>query len=223
MRKLIRPLPEPQGLSDYDYNTTKWTKSTPSKKCRNSIWEQLDAMQGGFCVYCESIAIKGNGHIEHFFHKGQKPDGTTPYKYLTFDWTNLFASCGLNSSNTCGHYKDLTGEKGPKTYNPIDLIKPDVEDPKDFFIFLDTGVIQPKSNLCNTKLKRANETIRVLNLNALNGARQSQIKIFKDELNELFNLSANLSENELKLEIDKIKSNINKFEYKTAVMSALFG
>ncbi|EGA71209.1 hypothetical protein VISI1226_14188 [Vibrio sinaloensis DSM 21326] len=179
-------------------------------------------MQNGFCVYCESVAIKGNGHIEHFFHKGQKTDGSTPYKHLTFNWTNLFGCCGLSSSNTCGHYKDREGKNGPGQYNANDIIKPDIDDPKLFLNFLDTGVIEVKTGLTPHEQKRAEETLRVLNLALLNGARKTQIDIFKQELKELEELSHSLNDDTLQREIDIIKEKVCTQEYQSAVLGALF-
>ncbi|TMX46727.1 TIGR02646 family protein [Photobacterium damselae] len=222
MRKLCRPRPAPAGLSNYNHNNQKWTLNSPNKICRRAIWNKIDIMQNGFCVYCESVAIKGNGHIEHFFHKGQKPDGSTPYKHLTFSWDNLFGCCGTNTGDTCGHYKDREGGKGPGQYNSNDLIKPDSEDPTLFFNFLDTGVIEVKSNLSANDQKRATETLRILNLGHLNGARKIQIDIFKQELKELEELSYMLNSEELQEEIDIIKTKVCSQEYQTAVLGALF-
>ncbi|MGL6535085.1 retron Ec78 anti-phage system effector HNH endonuclease PtuB [Aeromonas caviae] len=222
MRKLNRPMPAPVGLSNYNYTTHKWTKNRPSKACRDAIWTQVGVMQGGFCVYCESVAHTVNGHIEHFFHKGQKPDGTKPYQHLTFDWGNLFGCCGLRSGDTCGHYKDRQGPNGPGVYDANDIIKPDVEDPLLFFSFLDTGVIVVKTGISPKDQRKATETLRVLNLDHLNGARKIQIDIFKKELEALEILSVNLDAVTLQSEIDKIKAKVRLQEYQSAVLGALF-
>lgn len=222
MRKLNRPLNAPTCLSNYDHNTHSWTKSSPNSAFRTAIWQKLEVMQSGFCVYCESVAVKGNGHIEHFFHKGKKPDGTLPYKHLTFDWNNLFGCCGLFSGSTCGHYKDRQGNKGPSPYDPNDLVKSDIDDPKEFFSFLDTGVIEPKSGLTGQKLKKATETIRVLNLVSLNGARKKQIDIFKKELKELEEISRELDDQTLLQAMENIREKVKREEFQTAVLEALF-
>ncbi|HCG6647049.1 TPA: retron Ec78 anti-phage system effector HNH endonuclease PtuB [Vibrio diabolicus] len=222
MRKLSRPMPGPVGLSGYNHNTQKWARNRPDHACRTAIWDKLNVMQSGFCVYCESVAIQGNGHLEHFFHKGRKPDGSAPYKHLTFDWTNLFGCCGLRSSDTCGHYKDREGANGPGQYDPNDIIKPDVDDPMLFFNFLDTGVIEVKMGLSALDHKRATETLRVLNLALLNGARKTQIDIFKQELKELEKLSDGLDDNALQDEMNIIKAKVRTGEYQSAVLGALF-
>nr|WP_275780867.1 retron system putative HNH endonuclease [Enterobacter hormaechei] len=42
-------------------------------------------MQGGFCAYCECRLNRK--HVEHFRPRKDFPA-------LTFEWTNLFGSCG---------------------------------------------------------------------------------------------------------------------------------
>ena len=222
MRKLNRPLPAPTCLLNYDYNTHVWKGNIPSPNCKTAIWKKIQIMQSGFCVYCESVAVKGNGHIEHFLHKGKKPNGTSPHKHLTFHWNNLFGCCGLTSGNSCGHFKDREGSKGPGTYDPNDLVNPDTEDPRDYFSFLDTGVIEPKPGLIGNQLRKATETIRVLNLAALNGARERQIDIFKKELKALQEISNQLDDQTLLQAMDNIKANVVMHEYQTAVLEALF-
>lgn len=222
MRYLNRPNVIPAGLLNYNYVIDKWNKTTPDKNCKDAIWSSLQLMQNGFCAYCEGTAVSGNGHIEHFFHKGRKPDGSTPYKHLTFDWNNLFGSCGFRTGNTCGHYKDKEGTSGPGIYNPSQLIKPDIHDPKMFFRFLETGAIEPKPGLSQVDLDRASETIRVLNLSSLKAARKRQIDRFKKELTELAAISDTLDGDALKNEINLLIDRAKQQEFQTAVIEALF-
>ena len=222
MRKLRRPMPEPEGLSNYDYKIHKWGKDSPDTACRTAIWNKLNIMQNGFCAYCEGAIAPDNRHIEHFFHKGQKAGGITSYKKLTFDWSNLFGSCGKTSGDTCGHYKDRQGGKGPGQYNPDDIIKPDIEDPATFFNFLDTGVIEVKVDLTDNERRRASETLRVLNLAFLNAKRKEQIDIFRKELQALEVLSSELDDDILFEEIKQIKAKACLGPYQSAVLGALF-
>lgn len=222
MRKLNRVFPAPCALSNYDYRIHSWNSNRPSNACRNSIWQKFSVMQGSFCAFCERATTRSSGHIEHFYHKGQKEGGVAHFRHLTFVWDNLFGCCGKTSSNTCGHFKDRQGQQGPGTYNPNDLIKPDRDDPSQFLDFLTTGVIKEKSGLSAQNKKKALETIRVLNLGSLNGARKKQIDIFKKELKSLEEMSHGLSEQELLLELENIKVNVKKQEYQTAVLKALF-
>ena len=135
MKFLQRPAP-PAALGQYNHSTHEWSRTSPNSTARDQILASFQGMQNGFCCYCESIAEKGNGHIEHFLHKGRKPDGSRPYKHLMFNWDNLVGSCGFHSGNSCGHYKDRQGSSGPGPYEPQDLIKPDRDNPSNFFKFL---------------------------------------------------------------------------------------
>ena len=109
-------------------------------------------MQGIRCAYCESNIYSG-GHIEHFRRKRDYPN-------LCFVWENLFLSC--DSNKYCGHYKD---RRRASPYNPDDLIKPDNDDPEDYFYFHSTGEIRIRGGISEDKEAKAEETLRVFNLN----------------------------------------------------------
>ncbi|MBJ6599024.1 retron Ec78 anti-phage system effector HNH endonuclease PtuB [Enterobacter asburiae] len=175
MRKLDRMLANsPQCLGDYSYLTNVWNDLTQKK----TVWDELDKFQDKICVYCESIAEKGNGHIEHFFHKAD-----AQFVHLTFDWNNLFGCC--SSKLHCGHYKDqILKGGGKRQYDPFTLIKPDQEDPEDFLQFLESGKVKPKDGINEAMKERALKTISALNLDcsALNSSRENQIERFKTRL-----------------------------------------
>lgn len=181
MRKLDRGLAiTPLCLSNYSYLTQKWDQLTE----KHEVWVEINKVQEKTCVYCESIAEKGQGHIEHFFHKADPS-----YVSLTFVWGNLFGCC--NSNIHCGHYKDQFLIGGIKrAYNPNALIKPDIEDPEDFLQFLDSGKVKPKEGLTDAMEKRAAETIAALNLDCsvLVSSRESQIDRYKQRLLALVNI-----------------------------------
>jgi len=111
-------------------------------------------MQGPRCGYCENEiprnGKKRDGHIEHFEQRSRMP-------HKTFDWYNLFGSC--NRSDSCGTFKDK------QTYLPQDLIKPDIEDPERFLIFVSDGTVEARQGLSPADKHRADETIRIFNLN----------------------------------------------------------
>jgi uncharacterized protein (TIGR02646 family) len=160
MHKLHRDPVAPICLSHYQHSVDKWSMKSPTPDDRNQIWEKLQAMQGLRCAYCEAPISRGQGksHIEHFRNRKSFPQGT-------FDWSNLFGSC--DRKETCGHAKDdpkLTG-----AYDSADLIKPDIEDPDHFFIFIPDGTIQARDNLTDTDLHRARETLRVFQLDSEGG------------------------------------------------------
>lgn len=127
-------------------------------------------MQQKRCAYCERSLQANKKHIEHFRQRGRFPEGA-------FDWNNLFGSC--DNAGSCGKHKDQCGN-----YQYQDLIKPDVDDPEHFFFFMVDGTIKVKPNLTPIEEHRANETLRVLNLNdhygPLRQMRESAVKSYID-------------------------------------------
>lgn len=150
MKRLNRSDAEPpQCLSRYKHGRDNWSAVPPEDKAE--IWQELDRMQQCKCAYCEARLAEANRHIEHF-----KPKCTFPA--LTFTWENLFGCC--NGQSSCGHYKDSRG----KPYSVDDIIDPCIEDPDQFFHFRTDGRIDIRRDLDANQSKRANETLRVLNL-----------------------------------------------------------
>jgi uncharacterized protein (TIGR02646 family) len=143
----------PTCLSNYRHGKNNWSEVTPTEKA--SIWNALEAMQGTLCGYCEADISNGQKHIEHFQQKSRAPA-------VTFLWSNLFGSC--NRDDSCGKHKDRCA-----TYNPTDLIKPDVDDPESFFVFVSDGTIAVRKGLSQQDTRRANETLRIFNLDAQHG------------------------------------------------------
>jgi uncharacterized protein (TIGR02646 family) len=147
MQHLIRPA-APTCLAQYRHGQHNWDNISSQEKA--AIRQSLEPMQRGLCAYCEA-ALKA-WHIEHFYPRDRYPQ-------RTFDWDNLFGSC--NSAESCGGYKDQKG----KPYQPHDLIHPCQHHPDSFLFFSQDGQVQPRVNLSATDYQRAQETIRVFNLN----------------------------------------------------------
>lgn len=145
----------PSCLASYQHGRDNWSHLRGTD--RTEIWRALEAMQGNRCAYCEADITKAPRHIEHFVQKGRQP-------HVTFLWDNLFGSC--NREDTCGKHKDH--KAGP--YNDADLLKPDVDDPDEYLVFVHDGTIKPRQNLNNAQRQRAEETLRVFNLDADHGA-----------------------------------------------------
>jgi uncharacterized protein (TIGR02646 family) len=174
MRKLNRG-PAPDCLSRYRHGTNNWNDLTADD--RKEIWQKLDNMQHQRCAYCEGALRADKRHIEHFRQKGRDPR-------VTFLWSNLFGSC--NRVENCGKYKD---ELPP--YNPADLIKPDVDDPEHFFLFVSDGSVAVRAGLTAMETRRANETIRIFNLNGvLSAMRRSAIASYVDQGLEVMQMVA---------------------------------
>lgn len=175
MHKLIRP-EQPPELDNCDHSTLKWGDFAKQDVVRDAIWNQLITMQHHRCAYCEAnITEHACRHIEHFRSRKNHPPGT-------FDWNNLFGSC--NCKDSCGTHKD---RDGADPYDWEKLIKPDIDDPDDYFVFVRDGTIVPRRSLQQDpeKLRRATETLRVFNLHAERGPlrqlREEAISIYWSE------------------------------------------
>ena len=175
MHKLNRS-EAPSCLSKHIAKNHTWDKVYSSQK--RKIWTRLEQMQGPRCGYCE-IEIprngrKRDGHIEHFEQRAKVP-------HKTFDWHNLFGSC--NRSDSCGTFKDK------QTYLPQDLIKPDIEDPEKFLIFVSDGTVKAREGLSTADKHRADETIRIFHLGgSLVGEREPVVKPYIETAETLLEL-----------------------------------
>ncbi len=145
----------PACLSHYQHGRDNWDVVCPNDKAK--IWQALEAMQSQRCAYCEAAIAEGNRQIEHFVQKARDPR-------VTFKWDNLFGSCKRNDS--CGNHKDHRAAP----YNPADLLKPDLDDPDHYFVFVADGTIQIRADLNDADRQRASETLRIFNLDAEHGA-----------------------------------------------------
>lgn len=108
-------------------------------------------MQGGRCAYCERRLDGHKKHIEHFRKRADHAAGV-------FDWHNLFGSC--DDTGSCGKHKD----ERAKNWRWNDLIKPDLDDPDEFLQFFSDGSIRQRQDLTPAQQQRAQETLRVFNL-----------------------------------------------------------
>lgn len=193
MHKLDRnAVTKPACLNEYDHKTQTWDDLTSEHK--KEIRESLQQMQGQRvkteepddeaesivgvrCAYCEG-PIRFGGHIEHFRRKNM-----AHYPQLTFEWSNLFLSCdGRGEKEHCGHYKD---RPNAPDYNPDELIKPDEHNPDDYLYFHSLGDVRVRSrkDMPPEDHKRAEETIRVFNLNdgKLRADRRKALNIYKED------------------------------------------
>lgn len=118
-----------------------------------AIGERLYEQQDHYCAYCEIyLHDKEDGFIEHL--ERQRDNSKR-----IFDWSNMFVSCHKHDS--CGIYKDDHAGK----FKFADIIDPSRENPADFFQCDSQGNILPRKNLTDVQRKRAEETIRIFNLN----------------------------------------------------------
>lgn len=192
MKKLDRnSVPEPSCLKKYKYGQDDWSVLSRNKTENQEIWDSLLPLQSENCAYCES-GLSHHRHIEHFFQRN-----TNGYEHLTFVWDNIFGSCC--NPNSCGKYKD-DKFKGDLTK----IIKPDLDDPNDYFIFLRNGNIQIKEGLNESEKIKAELTLSAFNLNGdskLVNSRSAAIKPYIKEADEIYSL---IESDESALEIIKV-------------------
>jgi uncharacterized protein (TIGR02646 family) len=153
MRRLDRnAVAEPTCLASYQHGANSWSDVTAVHRAQ--IRAQLEQLQGRRCAYCEGSLDALGYHIEHFRRK----DGAH-FPHLTFVWANLYWSC--DQADSCGRYKD----HGAGAHNPDDLVDPCLEDPDQFFRFRSDGTISLRPGLSGADMRRAEESLRVFNLN----------------------------------------------------------
>jgi hypothetical protein len=98
---------------------------------------------------------------------------------LTFAWANLFLSC--DDLDHCGHHKD---SKKAAPYDPANLLKPDEDKPLEHLFFSPTGLLDVCQNASPVGRRRAEETIRVFNLNegALKAKRRRAVETLRKRI-----------------------------------------
>lgn len=217
MKKLDRSVAsKPTCLNNLSHPVHTWDNMNAKKK--KKVWAEIDKFQHKLCVYCESPAFRGDGtgHIEHFFHKEQ-------FRDKTFDWDNLFGCCPSNKH--CGHYKDEVLEGGCKrVYDPALLIKPDKEDPNSFFTYSASGKIEAKMGISDNDKKKADETIKAVNLlaSSLVQSREAQITRFQHKVDALLPLmESDATYEDAFLEYQKVKLEADKAPHRTAIKQAV--
>lgn len=213
MKKLDRSsVIEPACLSKYKYGFHDWGVLSKNKEENQEIWNSLFPLQSGNCAYCES-SLNHHKHIEHFFQRN-----TNGYEHLTFIWYNIFGSCC--NPNTCGKYKD-DKFKGDLTK----IIKPDIDDPSDYFIFLRNGYIQIKAGLTEDQKIKAELTLSAFNLNGdsrLVNSRSVAIKSFIPEADAIYSLLEDINNQEYVKElINEQIQEVSPLEFGTALTHLL--
>ena len=208
MKQLSRTFPF-TILNDFSHGVNVWNDAP-----KPDIWIALDSLQNGFCAYCECRLNRK--HIEHFRTRTKFPE-------LTFDWRNLFGSCGDSSQkggwNRCGIYKD----NGARNYDIENIIKPDHENPSYYLLFLTSGRVVHRPDLNPQEKFKAMETIRVLNLDnnpELFNRRKKAIEAILVEVKELYSMREELNEKDWKELFNDALQQINGEEFQTALEHA---
>lgn len=203
MHKLNRPL-APACLGRFRHGRDNWGDLRHSD--RADIWASLDQMQQRRCAYCERPIRRNersDAHIEHFRQRSRHSQGT-------FDWQNLFGSC--NNADSCGKHKDA------QHYDSRHLIKMDDEDPDNFLRFLPDGQVVAAENLVETELIRAEETIRVFNLNGpLKQIRRVNVMGYLDEAEEIALFAEEFDESDWRPILEDRLNRIAGLPFETAI------
>jgi uncharacterized protein (TIGR02646 family) len=151
MQRLERAgIPTPACLANFQHPAQNWDDVAGQDKIE--IRACLEQMQGRRCAYCEGPIDALGQHIEHFRRRAHYPQ-------LTFAWENLYWSCYQDDS--CGRYKDLRADP----FDYADLIDPCLDNPDQFFLFRSDGTITVRPGLSAADRRKADETLRVFNLN----------------------------------------------------------
>lgn len=178
---------------------------------KTEIWASLNLMQLNRCAYCECQIHTGpnshHAHVEHFRQRSRYPQGT-------FDWNNLFGSC--NRSDSCGKHKDS------QAYQPQVLIKADQENPEYFLRFLSDGQVTPADSLTTQERHRAEETIRIFNLNgSLRQIRETYVVGYQQTAEEFLTLANEFDEDEWRPLLEQELKAIAGQPFETAIRHVL--
>lgn len=210
MHKLDRSC-APACLARFKHGRDNW--SAVSKQDKAEIWAALEAMQGPRCAYCEAGITPDSRHIEHFVQKDRRPA-------LTFAWDNLFGSC--NREDSCGKHKDRL-----PPYDAAALIKPYLDDPDDYFVFTSLGTIAVRSGLSPAQQRRAEETLRVFNLDAEHGAlryqRQQAAVGYVQDAEFFAEMALLLPEADWLPALQKVLSDVSELPFATTIRHVLIG
>jgi uncharacterized protein (TIGR02646 family) len=171
---MVRTRPRPTAPTALVRNQKAWTKRCQSRsgadwatrKAKLTLIGPLLEMTWGKCAYCESqLGVQVFAQIEHYVSRHVAP-------HRAFEWSNLFPVCEI-----CNNSKRHTDHSGA-------LLKPDNEDPEDFFWIGPEGEITPRPGLTPESAARAAETIRLCDLNRadLQEARQDVANALRDWL-----------------------------------------
>ena len=167
--KHIQKDPEPGSLTSYNQRLGNRTPNWKSfnKSVKTDVYHALLKEQGYICCYCGISIARKNCHIEHYRPKSK-------YKHLTFNYTNLIASCQGEDEQRptkpvhCGHKKGGWFDED-LMISPLDPKCP------DYFKYTGSGEILATDN--PDKQDAAETTIHrlALNINKLTKMRRKAI------------------------------------------------
>jgi len=121
------------------------------------------------CGYTELLLNDdGDCHIDHYYKKGIDSS-------VTFNWNNLIAAS--IDEDFGAKYKDnkysIKADEYIKIYNPV------IENPENYFYYLQNGEIEPKEGLEDSEKDKVKKTVEVFNLNADNLSKRRRDLIYQ--------------------------------------------
>lgn len=155
VRTRRRPSPPPTLTLNKAAWTARWKRidaartdgDWATRNAKRDLKGPLLTLTWGKCVFCEgNLGSQAYPQIEHYISRKVAPG-------RAFQWTNLFPACQM--CNTSKGHADHQGR----------LLKADAEDPEPFFWIGPEGDIAPYPGLGAIEKLRAEETIRLCDLN----------------------------------------------------------
>jgi uncharacterized protein (TIGR02646 family) len=135
--------------------TKRWQEILAGKKradwatnaAKKALQQGLHRLAHGKCAFCEGVlGAQTDLEVEHYTAKSLEPE-------IAFEWTNLLPAC----------HKCNTAKSSQPHENR--LLKTDIEDPEVYFwVDPDTGRLEPYPTLDEQGRQRAEETVRLLDL-----------------------------------------------------------
>lgn len=195
----------------------EWKDLSTDPKRGPLLRQRKSDEQGGLCGYCECRLTEADGTLRRGRSQLDHVLPRHPFEDLIFEWDNLILSCPCKGH--CDHHKG----------NEVGIIDPHKENPRKFITFAFDELRRPSkvsavasSRLDEQEEKRANDTIRILNLNdvSLEKERCNRWWVVHDQIEELFDRVAGAeSVTSLRAEARKLREEIEEGEFPSAMLS----
>lgn len=159
-------------------NAPDWEEfGRTSPGVKKDLKDALLREQSHVCCYCERDVTAASSHVEHLVPKSSD---TSVYKLLTYDSSNLLASCegekGLGRPpETCGHLKKNQSL-------PVHPLMPDCG---DYFVFRSSGAVDPANDAAKQAPARDSMTILGLDSARIVALRRMAIEVIDNTLPSL--------------------------------------
>jgi uncharacterized protein (TIGR02646 family) len=167
--KYIQKGQEPISLTEWkqegDRKSSNWKSF--DRDVKNDVCHALLKEQGYICCYCGSSIARKECHIEHF-----KPKSV--YKNLTFEYTNLFASC-QGEDEKCPRVPVHCGHKKNNWYDDDLMVSPLDPNCANYFKYSGYGEILPTENPQKQAAAKSAIAKLALDINKLTKMRRTAI------------------------------------------------